>query len=61
MVKYFGGMMNSDNADLTYDYLNKGALEHLGSILYSSNSSTIKEALWGFSNITANYTEDHKF
>ena len=61
MVKYFGGMMNSDNADLTYDYLNKGALEHLGSTLYSSNSSTIKEALWGFSNINANYTEDHKF
>ena len=36
MVKYLGGIMNSDNAILTSAYLEKGVLDQLGSILFSS-------------------------
>lgn len=38
MVKYVGGVMNSDNTELQQAYLNKDVLEKLGYILYSSNS-----------------------
>ena len=61
MVKYVGGIMSGDNDILTSAYLQKGVLEQLGSILFSSNSSTVKEALWGFSNVLANFSEDHKY
>jgi len=61
MVKYVGGIMNSDNAELPKTYLKKDVFEKLGSILYSSNSATIKEALWGISNILANFSDDHVY
>lgn len=52
-LRAMGNILSSSEPSVIERCLWSGVVDKLTSLLYQTNSNTVKEALWGFSNITA--------
>lgn len=52
-LKYVGGILGSENMDITNRLLDTNAIEKITNIMYSAKNDDVKKALWCLSNFTA--------